>query len=375
MTTLPPTPLTVGPSQVIIGEHTIDGIGAFAPVAAQRILLIHSGKVPEIVGRVKTALSPLNRHLIEGIVPDGEAAKTVATANELWRLLGHESFTRTDLIVAVGGGTITDLGGWVAASWLRGTAIITVPTTVLAMVDAAIGGKCGINTNEGKNLVGAFHDPLAVICDTTTLTSLPAGEFSSGMAEIIKAGLIADPTILDLLRTHPDNVRKVTTRTQHLIQRAITAKATIVATDRYEKGPREALNYGHTLGHAIEHHSKYTIRHGEAIAIGMIFAAELAHRSGYINCHLLARHRALLTEANLPTTYRGGTLEELLPLMHRDKKTRGDALRFVILDGIASTRRLTDPPRQLLDDAFGALVSGPSRQGCGSGAAFTLPPT
>lgn len=154
MTTLPPTRLTGGLSQVIIGEHTIDGIGAFVPAAAQRILLIHSGKVPEIVGRVKAALSPLNRHIIEGVVPDGEAAKTVATADDLWRLLGHESFTRTDLIVAVGGGTITDLGGWVAASWLRGTAIIAMPTTVLAMVDAAIGGKCGINTNEGKNLVG-----------------------------------------------------------------------------------------------------------------------------------------------------------------------------------------------------------------------------
>ncbi|MEI2775953.1 MAG: 3-dehydroquinate synthase [Tetrasphaera sp.] len=343
---------------VVLGRGILGEVAALVPDAARRVLIVHGGTLPRVVEPVREALRTNGLHVVDGVVPDAEAAKTIEVAASLWGLLGRESFTRTDVVVGVGGGTITDLAGFVAAAWLRGVPFVNVPTTVLAMVDAAVGGKTGINTAEGKNLVGAFYEPLGVVCDVEVLATLPAADFASGMAEVLKAGFIADPRILELAEGDPGSLRHVGPATVELIARAIGMKAEVVSQDLREAGLREILNYGHTLGHAIEQHAAYTMRHGEAVAIGMVFAAELAHRSGLIDEALVARHRSALTLAGLPTTYADASLDQLLAAMGRDKKTRGSTLRFVVLDGLASPTRLVGPDPALLHAAFDALVPG-----------------
>ncbi|MCA0292612.1 MAG: 3-dehydroquinate synthase [Actinobacteria bacterium] len=341
---------------VVLGRGVLAGVADLVPDSARRVLIVHSDTLPQVVGPVRDALRAKGLHVVDGVVPDAEAAKTIDVAAGLWGLLGRESFTRTDVVVGVGGGTVTDLAGFVAAAWLRGVPVVNVPTTVLAMVDAAVGGKTGVNTAEGKNLVGAFYEPLGVLCDIDVLATLPEADFAAGMAEVIKAGFIADPVILELAEANPGSLRRVGPATVELIERAIAMKASVVTQDLREAGLREILNYGHTLGHAIEQHTAYTMRHGEAVAIGMVFAAELAHRSGLIDDALLARHRSALALAGLPTAYDGAGLDKLLAAMGRDKKTRGSTLRFVVLEGLARPTRFVGPSEGLLRAAYDALA-------------------
>jgi 3-dehydroquinate synthase len=264
--------------------------------------------------------------------------------------------------VAVGGGATTDLAGFVAATWLRGIRVVHVPTTLLAMVDAAVGGKTGINTPEGKNLVGAFHPPAGVLCDLATLETLPQHDFVAGLAEVVKCGFIADPVILDLVESDIEGVR--TPRGQHvreLVERAVRVKADVVAEDLKESSLREVLNYGHTFGHAVEQVERYSFRHGAAVSIGMVYAAELARLAGKIDDGLVDRHRTVLTGLGLPTTYRGDRWGQLLDAMKRDKKTRGSMLRFVVLQGLARPTRLEGPDPALLQAAYAEVsadVSG-----------------
>lgn len=341
---------------VVVGRGILDRVGDLIPGTARRALVIHSGTLPHIVEPVRNSLRAKDLYVVDGLVPDAEAAKTIDVAAGLWGLLGRESFTRTDVVVGVGGGTVTDLAGFVAAAWLRGVPFVNVPTTVLAMVDAAVGGKTGVNTAEGKNLVGAFYEPLGVLCDIDVLATLPEVDFAAGMAEVLKAGFIADPVILELAEGDPASLRRVGDATVELITRAIAMKADVVSQDLREAGLREILNYGHTLGHAIEQHASYAMRHGEAVAIGMVYAAELAFRSGLIDSALLQRHRDTLKLAGLPTTYADASLDDLLAAMGRDKKTRGSTLRFVVLEGLAKPTRLVGPSPELLHDAFAALA-------------------
>jgi len=294
----------------------------------------------------------LDVQLIE--VPDGDAAKDVDVLQFCWRVLGDAGFTRSDVVIGMGGGATTDLAGFVAATWLRGVRFVNLPTTVLGMVDAAVGGKTGINTAHGKNLVGAFYEPAGVLCDLNSLQSLPEAELRSGLAEILKCGFIADPSILDdFERNTAAALDPSGDLLADLITRGIKVKADTVAADFRETGGqthqgggdigREALNYGHTLGHAIEAFEGYgAVRHGEAISIGMVFVAELAHRTGRIDDALLVRHRRVLELAGLPTTYRGDVWESLLATMRLDKKSRGDLLRFVVLQ--------RQPPASLVPD-------------------------
>ncbi len=341
---------------VVIGRGTLGDAAALVSETARKALLVHNGALPAAVEPVRRALVERGLSVVDGIVPDAEAAKTITVAAGLWEVLGREAFTRTDVVVAVGGGTVTDLAGWVAAAWLRGVPFINVPTTVLAMVDAAVGGKTGINTAEGKNLVGAFYEPLGVVCDIDVLATLPERDVVAGMAEVVKAGFIADPRILELIEADPASARGVGRHTVELIERAVAMKAGVVAQDLRESGLREILNYGHTLGHAIEQHSGYAMRHGDAVAVGMVFAAELAHRSGLIDSALWQRHRDVLTLVGLPTTYAEAPLDDLLAAMGRDKKTRGSTLRFVVLEGLARPTRLVGPSPELLHAAYAALA-------------------
>lgn len=231
--------------------------------------------------------------------------------------------------------------------------IAHVPTTLLGMVDAAIGGKTGINTDAGKNLVGAFHQPIAVLVDLDTLKTLPRNELVAGMAEVVKAGFIADPVILDLIEADPQAaIDPAGDVLPELIRRAVTVKAEVVAADEKESQLREILNYGHTLGHAIERREHYQWRHGAAVSVGLVFAAELGRLTGRLDDATADRHRAILTSLALPVSYEADALPELLQIMAADKKTRAGVLRFVVLDGLAKPGRLEGPDPSLLAAAY-----------------------
>jgi len=274
----------------------------------------------------------------------------------LWSALGQAGFTRSDAVVAVGGGTVTDLAGFVAATWLRGVRVVHVPTTLLAMVDAAVGGKTGINTPEGKNLVGSFHPPAGVLCDLSVLATLPEAELVAGLAEVVKCGFIADPVILDLVEADPEAARRADSPVlRELVERSVRVKADVVAADLREASRREILNYGHTFGHAIEQVEHFSWRHGEAVGVGMVYVAELARLAGRLDPVVVTRHRRVLESLGLPVTYRGDRWEALLAAMRRDKKSRGSLLRFVILEDVARPVRLEGPDEALLLRAYAAV--------------------
>ncbi|MGO1166604.1 MAG: 3-dehydroquinate synthase [Janibacter sp.] len=342
---------------VLVGHGVSSRVPAALPAGTVRVLVVHGQPLASLARPVIAALEDAGLEVHVASVPDAEAAKTVEVAAGLWAQMGRAGFTRTDAVVAVGGGSVTDLGGWVAAAWLRGVAVVHVPTTVLGMVDAAVGGKTGVNTAEGKNLVGAFHTPAAVLCDLDHLVSLPSADLGAGLAEVVKGGFIADPRILEIVEADANGVQDpASAALREVIERKIAVKATVVAADLRESHLREILNYGHTLGHAIEHHEHYRMRHGEAVAIGMVYAAEVAHRAGRIDAALLERHRYVLGLLGLPTSYSGATFDELIDALRRDKKTRGATLRFVVLDDVAEPTRLEGPGEQLLREAYAALA-------------------
>ena len=305
-----------------------------------------------------TALQSLDCELHVFTVADGEEAKSTATLLNLWNWLGAAGFTRSDLIVGIGGGAITDLTGFAAATWLRGIDWIAVPTSLAGMVDAAVGGKTGINSDYGKNLIGSFHSPISVIVDVDLLGTLSPRDISAGMAEVIKCGFISDPQILKL--ASENSTQTLLSNRDALIEivaRAISVKASVVSSDFKESFAREALNYGHTLGHAIEIHAQYQLRHGEAVSIGMVFVAELAAARGLIDEATVTMHRDLLKRYDLPITFDRQAWSKLLPLLSLDKKARGNTLRFVVLDGIGSTKRLEDVTSNELDAAYEMISS------------------
>jgi 3-dehydroquinate synthase len=342
---------------VVIGSGVIGRVPDLLGQGVERVLVVHPPTLAGLAGKVADSLTDKGYAAELAEVPDAESAKTSSVAASLWGRLGRAGFTRSDAIVGVGGGSVTDLAGFVAATWLRGVQVVQVPTTLLGMVDAAVGGKTGINTAEGKNLVGAFHPPAGVLCDADVLASLPEADFASGLAEVLKCGFIADPVILELAAEDPAGARGADNpHLRELIERAIQVKADVVAVDLKESSLREVLNYGHTFGHAIEQVEDYTWRHGEAISVGMVYAAELARLSGHLSGsegdELVERHRTVLESVGLPTTYRGDRWDALLTAMRRDKKSRGSTLRFVVLDGPARPTRLVGPSDDLLREAY-----------------------
>ncbi|MFT4187625.1 MAG: 3-dehydroquinate synthase [Aeromicrobium sp.] len=353
---------TAQPYDVVIGRGVRDQLLDLVGPDAERVAIIHSPHVADRATGLRMPLADagLSVRVIE--VPDAEQAKTTSVLAECWRVLGEAGFTRSDVVVGLGGGATTDLAGFVAATWLRGVRFVNVPTTVLGMVDAAVGGKTGINTAQGKNLVGAFHEPVGVLCDLDALPTLPVREVRSGLAEIVKCGFIADPSILDLVEHDPEAAGDVRSPVMaELIAKGISVKAATVKGDLREAGGsrgaigREALNYGHTLGHAIERNEDYAIRHGEAISVGMVFVAELARAEGLIDDDLVDRHRATLELVGLPTSYRRDAWPRLLDAMRLDKKTRGNTLRFVVLDRLGSPRILPVTDEYLLRDVYRAV--------------------
>lgn len=343
---------------VVVGRGLLGELPGRLGERVKRVLVIHPRALRLTGDTVREELASAGFTAVTAEIPDAEEGKHIQVAAFCWQVLGQNDFTRSDAIVAVGGGAVTDLAGFVAATWLRGVKVIHMPTSLLGMVDAAVGGKTGINTAEGKNLVGAFHPPAAVLADLDTLQTLPRNELISGMAEVVKCGFIADPNILDLVEKDFDGVTDTGSPVlRELIERAIAVKAKVVSEDLKESGLREILNYGHTLGHAIELVERYSWRHGAAVSVGMMFAAELSRSVGRLSDADADRHRHVLEGLGLPVTYRRDRWQGLLDGMRRDKKSRGDLLRFVVLDGIAKPGILEVPDTSLLFAAYQEIAS------------------
>ncbi len=343
---------------VVVGHGLLGNLPALLGERVRRVLVIHPRALRLTGDTVRDELAAAGFTSLTAEIPDAEEGKHIQVAAFCWQVLGQNDFTRSDAIVAVGGGAVTDLAGFVAATWLRGVKVIHMPTSLLGMVDASVGGKTGINTAEGKNLVGSFHPPAGVLVDLDTLNTLPRNEIISGMAEVIKCGFIADPAILDLVEKDPAAATAPgSDALRELIERAIAVKAKVVSEDLKESGLREILNYGHTLGHAIELVERYSWRHGAAVSVGMMFAAELARSVGRLSDADADRHRTILDTLGLPVTYRRDRWQGLLDGMRRDKKSRGDLLRFVVLDGIAKPGILDVPDTSLLFAAYQEIAS------------------
>ena len=292
------------------------------------------------------------------IIPDGEEGKSPEVLLKLWNWLAAAGFTRTDLVVGIGGGAITDIAGFAAATYLRGIDWIAVPTSVAGSVDAAIGGKTGANLDYGKNLVGSFHSPRTVLIDCSWFATLSDRDFAAGLAEVIKCGFIRDGQILNLLQNKTlHQVRSDENLVLELIKRAVQVKADVVGGDFKESFDREILNYGHTFGHAVEKHAKYSLRHGECVAIGLAFMAHLQSDLGLITDEVRDLHLSLLTGLNLPVTYSSGDWPELRALMSMDKKSRGNTLRFVTISEIGKTDRIADVAQGHLVSAYEKVCS------------------
>lgn len=342
--------------KIEIGRHLLDQVPNSLD-GVRKVLLVHPASMATSAGVLRESLQSTGYTVLLAEVPDGEPQKRIEVAAFCWKIMGEQDFHRNDAVIGFGGGATTDLAGFVAATWLRGVRSVLIPTTLLAMVDAAIGGKTGVNTAEGKNLVGSFYQPHTVVVDIATLETLPKFDLVAGMAEVVKYGFIADPTILERVRANPSAALDPTSETlEWLVRRSIEIKLEVTSADFKETGEREFLNYGHTLGHAIEQVERYQWRHGAAISIGMVFAAELASLTGHLQPSLVELHREVLGELGLPLEYRADRWDQLLAVMQRDKKSRSGHLRFVIIDDLGKPTMLNSPPNDLLFTAFQSIV-------------------
>lgn len=352
-------PLARCPYRIIVGRGVLDQLPELIelPRYASKGALVTSEPIFNLYGdRVLSGLANLglSTHVI--IIPDGEEAKTLHTLESCYRAFGQLPLGRRDVVVALGGGVVGDLAGYAAATWNRGVAVVQIPTTLLAQVDAAIGGKTGVNLPEGKNLVGAFHQPFAVVADTNSLGTLPERERIAGLAEVVKYGFIADPIILESLERSPSAaVQGDPDLLTELVCRSAAVKARVVADDELETGGREVLNYGHTVGHAIETLSLYQqYRHGEAVAIGMVFAARLGERLGISEAGLAQRTVAVLKSLGLPTggvEFDAGKVWEVLA---RDKKQRA-GVRFVLCPQPGTAILVEQPDVEIINDLLLSL--------------------
>ncbi|ALG84735.1 3-dehydroquinate synthase [Gordonia phthalatica] len=351
------------PYEVTIGRGLLDDV-AEAAKGADHLTIIYQPTLKATAEQIRDYLEEkgFDAHRLE--IPDAEEGKDLSVAAFCWDVFGRIGMGRQDKVISLGGGAATDLAGFAAATWMRGVGVIHIPTTLLAMVDAAVGGKTGINTDAGKNLVGSFHEPDAVLVDLATLETVPRNEIVSGLAEVIKTGFIADPEILDIIEADPEAALDASgTVLPELIRRSVQVKADVVSADLKESSLREILNYGHTLGHAVERREQYKWRHGAAISVGMVFAAELARLAGRLDDATADRHRSILELVGLPTTYDEDAFPDLLKFMAGDKKNRSGMLRFVVLDGLGKPGRLEGPDPSLVAAAYSAIGASAPKGG------------
>ena len=346
------------PYEVVVGRHLLERMENFLPEGrgAESAFVVSHPSLRALAEPVMASLKKrgLKARLLE--VPEGEGAKSLDQAQALYAQLADAPAHRHDLVIAVGGGVVTDLTAFIASTYNRGMPVVHIATSLLAQVDAAIGGKTGVNLAAGKNLVGTIHQPELVVCDVEVLGSLPAEEFTSGMAEVVKYGFIRDPQILDLVEK---NLGRLKARDPELlvdiVARSAAIKAGIVAIDERETGVRALLNYGHTFAHAIEHSGDFAIRHGHAVALGMMAAAYLAHEMGRIGPEVVERHRQVLGGLGLPVAA-SLDIDALEKAWVRDKKYKG-GVKFVLLSALGVAEAGIAAPRPAVLQALERMAS------------------
>ncbi len=352
---------TQGSYPVIVGRDVVDDLGLELNkirLNGRAFLVADEVMFPNPIRRVQEALERGGYATHVLALEIGEVNKNLETVQIVYDWLADLRVERGDIIVAMGGGVTGDLVGFVAATWLRGIAVVHVPTSLAAMVDSSIGGKTGVNIPNGKNLIGAFHQPKLVLQDVGHLKSLPAREMSAGWAEAVKHGLILDANLLDTFeRLAPQMKALEGDEPVAAIRRSVAIKAEIVSADEFETGDRRVLlNYGHTIGHAIEKVSGYgTYLHGEAVAIGMMAAAVISERLDMINNELLDRQRRVLESYDLPTSAIGLNIDEIIDATKSDKKSRGGTIRWVLLEGPGQATTRTDVPEEIVREAVQSI--------------------
>jgi len=309
---------------------------------------------PLYLEQLSASLQAAGVSVISIILPDGEAYKNSETLNLIYDALLQNRCERSTTLIALGGGVIGDLTGYAAATYLRGVPFIQIPTTLLSQVDSSVGGKTGINHPLGKNMIGAFYQPQLVLADIDTLQTLPSREFSAGMAEVIKYGLIRDPDFFDWLEMHIDQLMALDESSiGEAIYRSCQNKADVVARDEHETGERALLNLGHTFGHAIENAMGYGVwLHGEAVAAGTMMAADLSERMGWLKPEDVKRIYALLTAANLPLEAPKLGVEKYLDLMQLDKKVADGKIRLVLQQRIGKSVITSDYDEKKLKETL-----------------------
>ena len=326
---------------------------------AERAFVVADNEVADrYFDALSEGLSARGLGVVHLAVPQGEEAKSLQVMAAVQRQLATQEAHRDDPVVALGGGAVGDLAGFVAATYMRGVPLVQVPTTLLAQVDAAIGGKTAVNLPEGKNLVGAFHQPVAVLADVSTLGTLPEREYRSGLAEVAKVALALDPDLLALLETDPAGIlAREPSVLEGIVASCVRAKAGVVAEDERDLGRRLFLNYGHTLGHALERLDSFSGRsHGEAVAVGMVFAARLAEALDRAPAGLSGRHARLLASLGLEPDRGLPPAQEIVAAMRMDKKYRG-GVRFVLLEDVGRPFVQDGVPEDLLRDTLAAMGS------------------
>ena len=340
---------------ILIGEGLLSDAGVLGPHIRGRDLLLVSNTTvaPLYADRVRAALP--DRRIVDLRLPDGEQYKTMEYVSRVLDVLVTNTFARDGVVLALGGGVVGDLAGFSAACYQRGVAFVQLPTTLLAQVDSSVGGKPGVNHPGGKNMIGAFHQPSAVLADTSTLRTLPPRELRAGLAEVVKYGLVFDLQFLDWLESNVEKLLALdATALAHAIHRSCELKADVVRRDERESGDRALLNLGHTFGHAIETATGYTEwLHGEAVAIGMVIAADMSARLGLLAAADVRRVRDLLQRIGLPTEPPRFGAQRALECMRIDKKVKSGRIRLVLLERLGGARFTAEYP----DDALASTLA------------------
>ncbi len=343
---------------ILIGRGLLPRLVEFLPERPRRAVIVTNPEINRLYGgpvRQSLESTGIEWGCVE--IPEGEAHKTLEDANRVYDYLLEGQYDRKTLLIALGGGVIGDLTGFVAATYQRGVPYVQVPTTLLSQVDSSVGGKTAVNHPAGKNMIGAFYQPRAVVADLDTLNSLSPDEFRCGLAEIIKYGVIEDPELFAYLEDHVDDIQKLETKClAHIIQKSCAIKARVVEKDEHESNYRMVLNFGHTLGHAVEaltHYSQF--KHGEAVAIGMVFAAQLSQHMGLCNAAIQDRIARLISLFGLPTRLPPFESADYIASMHRDKKAHGNHIRFIVVRQIGKIEIADSVEESVLSEVIGQM--------------------
>ncbi|MHB9864531.1 3-dehydroquinate synthase family protein [Streptomyces sp. YIM S03343] len=345
------------PYPVVVGHGLAGHVDRLLGEHTRKVALVHPPALAPAAQHVTGELRRHGRQVVPLTVPAGENAKDAGVLVYLWTCLAQEGLTRSDAVVALGGGATADLAGVLAATWQGGTPLVLAPSTLLGMIGAADGGRGALNIPQGKNLVGTRHEPAGVVCDLDLLRTVPHADHAGGLAEVVKTALVADPAVLDLIEADPRAATDPESDlTRDLIERSIRLRAGLAA-DANGPGARAFLGYGHTLGHALEHTEGYRVRHGHAVSIGMVYAAELAREAGWLADHHVARHRHVLRSLGLPTSHPRHAWERLNAALSTEGETPARRLRFVALHAPGRPGFLENPDPALLHAAYIRVAS------------------